>query len=404
MKKLIILFVLTSSALFAQTLMDSLARYHPYNIGNEWIYSFWGEGKYHYSKKIVVGDTIINSKKYFRIERNYSENSTLTVTYERIDTANGVVYQSDYDGERMLDSLLATDGDEFDRPFTRLCDSIRSQNIFTLPTSVRYIELRVVPFPHYYRYAYGFGEIGTIYISEDPIYPRTTSTKSTLVYVKINGKEFGTKAGLIADSLSQYHPMHNGNEWVYKKISNTPPDTTYIRIKKIQDTLIGTKWYSVLKKQDLKTASVQLLNQRFDSATGNFYEGTNFSENVVDSTVTTDSTKLFPVSIQYNVNYLGLTTTQRLFDYGNIDNINYTTYAWGLGKTSSYWYHAMGAYTDEKLVYAMINGKEYGTNPLIITDSLSLYHPLHNGNIWMYQHRTVGSNDITLLTIEVLGD
>lgn len=87
MKKYFFVLYIIPYVLFSQiTPIDSVGdrwpAMYPLSMGNYWVYL---ESKIHYSSQRVVGDTIIDSEKYFIIERTYDDHFAPTHFY-RIDS------------------------------------------------------------------------------------------------------------------------------------------------------------------------------------------------------------------------------------------------------------------------------------------------------------------------------
>lgn len=189
------------------------------------------------------------------------------------------------------------------------------------------------------------------------------------------------------DSLALYHPLLTGNEWLYLKTikySLGGTDTSYIHRKKIGDTLVGGRIISIIWEKNLTTGAVSVFHNRYDSITHNFYAGLFPSENLMDSTACStpgtifNSLKLISVTptVYFNTN----TTVRRIQTTGIIDIYFIWEFTQGFGQTHYEYYHnTVGREEKMNLIYAKINGKEYGNKSVLIKDSLALYHPLHVG-------------------------
>ncbi len=100
---------------------DNVLNFYPLNIGNKWVYDEYTyiEGNTYHDILIreVTTDSILpNGKNYFQLEEYLYSLSNITYSFERIDTANGLVYRfyedpGLNDDEYLIEDLLADVGD-----------------------------------------------------------------------------------------------------------------------------------------------------------------------------------------------------------------------------------------------------------------------------------------------------
>jgi len=170
-----------------------------------------------------------------------------------------------------------------------------------------------------------------------------------------------SSAQSLMDSLALYHPLQIGNKWQYKYFHFVRPAFTekYIWERSvINDTLIGGIKYLIIQDKRLDNLTKWLA--RFDSTNGNYYE----NNRLMDSTVCTSGWYYWGPVISYNTNVFGVSTIGR--------HIRYENYLWGIGlytASSS----TVGNVTEDTLVYAKINGKEYGV--ITTVQEVNLYSP-----------------------------
>lgn len=205
MKTSILIFslVLVQSAI--SQIIDSSFGYYPIQVGDIRQYSYnilISDGTVYNYSEIVTGDTIAqNNKKYFVvIHTNLSDKSSYK-RYLRIDTSTANVYlTSDLSStfESLSDSLRSKSGDQFG--ITR-CTGVTQKTILGYLTTVKSFSTSV-----YYRHELAFG-IGRITDWEDKGFPYA----STLLYAKINNKEYGTPLVVkqTNEIITQYHLEQN---------------------------------------------------------------------------------------------------------------------------------------------------------------------------------------------------
>jgi len=173
----------------------------------------------------------------------------------------------------------------------------------------------------------------------------------------------------IIDSLALYYPLHVGNVWYYEtiRIDNVGIDTFYTKIEINKDTIVNSKSYAIYDIVTLVSGYTRRVLARFDSLTGNYYESyLSFSmEYLKDSTYCTipgsyywGYLSLFPDTVFGIVRPCRNAGTQH-------------SHAWGIG----YYYstaYGSGIYVKNRILYAKIDGIEYGLIPVLVDDKENL--------------------------------
>jgi hypothetical protein len=118
----------TTQSLINNPNLSFYLNFYPLKIGNKWIYTAYGAdylepGIAPYSYEIVksvIGDSVVNGKKYFKIfeSTKYLTGTSAGYTYSktyfhRIDSSNGIVYQigNGYNEEKEIEKLFLAVGD-----------------------------------------------------------------------------------------------------------------------------------------------------------------------------------------------------------------------------------------------------------------------------------------------------
>ncbi len=407
---LCILSFIAVTAAFSQN--DSVTMYHPLHMGNEWIYesvhSSWqypNPAKTTVStlSRIVIGDTIKDDIRYVIIKETNLGTKLTSNFLERYDTLSGTLYRHHSNIGDVLDSVYITTPNQTFNEHRMNFVGLIPDTILSKPTISRVLQANVTGVIQQWIFSHGIGL--TKEINSDVDFFGGSGVTNTITYAKINGKEYGNKAMLYADSLSQYHPLHNGNVWMYKSTLFHHPNPSFISyIKKeiIADTLMFENsrgyYYKKIRSQTIGSSSVSYDYLRFDAATGNFIRRENQKGFIEDSTFTSTPYSsfgnIFPnrrIQKIWQDSVLGMLTTVR-----NIRRINSVAeneqgwnYAYGFG--------LIGEYISElspspitpwktELVYVKINGKEFGIDPQKQQrDSLLQFYPLHVRDTWIYK-------------------
>jgi hypothetical protein len=181
--------------------------YYPLQTGDRWQYKTVSQCSDHtcfdtsaYSVE-AIGDTLLpNGKHYEKLtfEFLYPDRFMLS-SFERIDSSSGCVLRYDTtapDSERQIDSLFAKPGDNFftathlpryeHQSFEAGCRDIVNDTILSVPTQIKeFVEGSLAESG--YTLARGFGICYIVTYWDDG------TTRTTLVYTRISGKEYGTQ-------------------------------------------------------------------------------------------------------------------------------------------------------------------------------------------------------------------
>ena len=204
----------------ASTDSASLA-YYPLHVGDRWIYEVTSSfrGNVGAITVEVVGDTTLsNGLRYYVLTRNGGEVSNLFL--ERIDSLTTVVYHMDTVTSLDLpyDSLAAMPGDTVQvlRPtaFLITCDSMVTDSILGISTTVKYFGSPFVSNNPGYGLAAGLGVVRRWHTVRDPNQPEDGTYSEDLIYARIGGREYGTPVSVeplrsvvpSAFSLGQNYP------------------------------------------------------------------------------------------------------------------------------------------------------------------------------------------------------
>ncbi|MFH2049130.1 MAG: T9SS type A sorting domain-containing protein [bacterium] len=182
------------------------------------------------------------------------------------------------------------------------------------------------------------------------------------------------------DSIYQqleYYPLQIGNYWIYKtnqSVFGVDPKINYYSIEVTGSKLqTNNKEYRIIVKQSFPSGSNSTIYyQRIDTLSGNIYQ-----YNPNDSSTDYESVilKLFtepwgtiicpgyrPAQI-YEVQFLGINTIRQSF-YKELGSMQSQSVSY-IKKFGRDHYGSGGGYSyySEELIYAMINGIDYGTTP-----------------------------------------
>ena len=216
--------LLISSTTHAQ--MDSLYSYYPLQNGNMWQYketyyyvdlgSLVGTDTY-YVTESVSGDTLLNNEKKYKIIQHKIQKTgyvTPSLQFQRIDSLSLQVFCFDTSKiglEYLIDSLRTPVGSSFSGApvswiyFTKVV-SVDSQYYFGIQ-SARRISTGGFPNFGYFIQTLIQGIGMTTRTLESPGEDMTTGDSSvdSLVYAKINGKEYGTLVSVPQQKGTPYH-------------------------------------------------------------------------------------------------------------------------------------------------------------------------------------------------------
>jgi len=379
-RTLALCLALSTATAFAQH--DSASWYHPLHVGNEWLY------KTSYSKtnfpnppilsyyilhRSVVRDTLIDNVVWSVItEKEYGDDITRT-SLERYDTLSSRFYiDSD-----IIDSVVCIQPGILFGSW-KTVQKVYPDTLLSQPTISRHLKWLLTGLSREWVFSYGLGM--TREDKDDGDFVSGSGSRSDIAYAKINGVENGTKNILMADSLSQYHPLQNGNMWIYRNTSYNPPamPTFSYFIREITgDTLIGT----ILFKRIVERNSAGFITgnspEFFDDITGNYIVHNIFGPVIEDSAAANVVESHFG---SYGMRKLASVFTDSLFGSARVHReirmANHVAehergwiYAHGIGLVKHYIKEIEPSpfgIRDEDLLYAWINGVEFGTNPLSV--------------------------------------
>jgi Secretion system C-terminal sorting domain len=190
-------------------------------------------------------------------------------------------------------------------------------------------------------------------------------------------------SALAQDSLAQYHPLQNGNTWIYHEI--TGDNSFYITKVVVGDSVIAGDDFQILRQTNSRDSSVWLTVARYDTSTSCYYVGGPGDDQLEDSTTTftpgaTFGKKPFNTTFLPNRVFEWIDTGIVLQMMTTTRHIAETVYA---QEQETQWAYARGfglvfqIETTEpgsmiqyslSLVYAKIDGIEYGSIPLSVRD------------------------------------
>ncbi len=192
--------------------------------------------------------------------------------------------------------------------------------------------------------------------------------------LEINSDSINILKQMINYEALSYYPLHIGDKWQYKIntshiASDSVQETKIGECEIIGDTIIQSKKYFIRESIGI---DIDIYGNnpkeflRIDSITGLVYNFNLNKENIVDSLFATenDTTNSFYIIKVFYNNILGLRTKSKLYLSSVISGYDY--YSWEISENFGF---SKMSYSDAttltkyeyELVYAKINGKEYGT-------------------------------------------
>jgi hypothetical protein len=170
----------------------------------------------------------------------------------------------------------------------------------------------------------------------------------------------------IVDSALAYFPLGNGDQWEYSYRWAIQSNYTLYTIQVDGDTLMSNgRTYKKIVRRQLPNSPIQYTFTRIDSAIANLYTydpASTGGESLLDSLrlKVGDSSHRYEILFRIDTaSFLGITATTR--DFGGFTGGSYYRVAYGFGliyasevSSSDYPYYTT-------LVYAKIDGHEYGT-------------------------------------------
>jgi hypothetical protein len=358
---------------------DSAAWYHPLQSGNEWIYQK-AYSSWQYPQPIkttmsvlsrkVVDDSILNNIRYVVIEENDHKTNQLTRFLERYDTLSGIFSRLNSNVSDVLDSVYVTTPNKmFSENRMKFINTV-DDTILGIPTNTRTTQENAVGVIVQWKFTHGIGT--TKEIRSDVDFFGGSGVTNTIIYAKINGKEYGTNPKKpLLDSLARYYPLQTGNMWVYNMAGNAN-----FKIKKVLgDSTLNNKAYKVVETSYLPAATTGRRPERVDTAAGKVYGWFGDRELMLDN-------MLIPPNGKFDYRQFDSVTTGTVFNTASsIRHVQellfpmnpHYRYAYGFGEIYSDFtyendippYPAIVRYN---LVFAKIDGKEFGVNPLSIEE------------------------------------
>ncbi|WKZ69487.1 MAG: T9SS type A sorting domain-containing protein [Melioribacteraceae bacterium] len=193
----IILFIITG--IFAQPeSIEEVKKYYPLHIGDYWEYetisnepgladSSW---KFY---KLVIGDTLVNTKKYFIIEQAELNSADKQFSYYRVDSVNANVYRLLGSREELVDSLFAQLNDTL--LYCYYVKSFEEKEIFNERRSSRFVDQFCTSNTAYDGYELTKG-LGLTYSYYNEVFLYSFYEYTYLHYAKIKGVEYGIKTNI----------------------------------------------------------------------------------------------------------------------------------------------------------------------------------------------------------------
>ncbi len=360
---------------------DSLLQYHRFKKGDTWIFrkrvyaSFGILSDSTFLTREALGDTIIGGKRYYGF--SMYNNNTKSISYDFLfyDSVNANVYELGSGKHYIYDSLMCTTFTRSSLGSMFKISSSTSESLFGKQMSSRTIN-EVFGFDIYssYKLVYGVGLAGFGEENNDG-----SGTYNTLIYAKINGKEYGVNPQKqLQDSLLQFYPLQIGNRWIYKI------DTTNLYvIETIQkDTIMNNNeryFLRVKEKKNLLSGALLSLGffyERIDTNTLQLFNFSGVYEMRMDSLLSKKGDTSSFKTIYINSGTENIFGTERVFRTIKIPVLPFETilkYSHGIGitqRTENAYYdeYPYSLYSSSKynIVYAKVNGMEFGLNPLSV--------------------------------------
>lgn len=378
MNSMLPLFLFVPFALsFAQH--DSAAWYHPLHVGNEWLYKeSYSQTQFPGPPLVTVSvilnsvnrDTVIDNAVWSVMQSKNFNTNTVTQWLESYDTASSRFVSNG----AMIDSAHCRQPNVlFGFPEKMFVQKIIPDTVLSVSTASRHLAMSVTGAVRTWKFSHGFGMVWKDE-SDGDIFFGSGRTK-TLVYAKINGIPYGTKNILMADSLSRYHPLHTGNTWIYSVSGWNGADTTinvYMTHTVAGDTMIAFTRYKKIVRLMSNSAEITVRAEQFDDVTGQYLRYNSSHWQLEDSTAANVAGQHFGgrmlSALEPGAMFSVPTLFRTITATDVVDQQRIATYAYGFGLVEEIIVQdpAPEPMFRAQLVYAKINGTEYGTAPLSV--------------------------------------
>ncbi len=194
------------------------------------------------------------------------------------------------------------------------------------------------------------------------------------------------------DSAAWYHPLHVGNEWIYKTTYSqtnfpNPPVSSVDFLHRIieRDTVIDNAVWAIIRYDYIKAGESGSTRERYDTLSSRFFIGSDFIDSVRCILPSVQFGSPMPVTVQsvYADTIVSIPTVSRHLKMWVTGAQREWIFSYGLGMTSMISGDGdifFGSGSQSSLAYAKINGVEYGTEPLTVNDESNVipkYFALH---------------------------
>ncbi|MBN1971536.1 MAG: T9SS type A sorting domain-containing protein [Candidatus Delongbacteria bacterium] len=348
----------SNSFLDPQITLDEALKYYPLNTGDVRRYvsiSRHIDNTTATKEEIVIGEPVVMSNgKAYRSFGNY---------FERVDGSTGVVYRynEDLGVEEQLDSLLATTGDsfksirldEYSDQFA-LCYGYNQDSFSIFDFETRTYGRKYIPTNGSVIYHELTKNIGLTSTVENELFGSMYSNEHYLIYANINGVEYTP-----IENLTDYYKYNVGNSWIYDKYNYANTKIGTMEICVVEDSIATDDIYKKLKTIE-RDLNGNLLTSAIDYVRYDEEYSLVGDDCIVGGTVMSD--------------YLNIEARKRI---RSIPNVSYTENYKGIGLGI---YKNLENNTEYKLVYALIDGTEYGSTSVdeSVVSSFQLYQNYPN--------------------------
>jgi hypothetical protein len=373
------ILLIISNHSFAQASSD--LNFYPLHVGDTWLYVVEEKplGKLdvtHRSIEVtIVGKETIDEKQYYLL----SDGEIDCYRRIRIDSTEATIWEYKDGIDCLIDSLSMQDENAY---FSNDCHGSVwfkgdiSKIIFNDTKQVKKFHFTPPTLCQYciqkdYEYAYGIGKISSHSIYPAPYGFEAGYKKDSLVYTKIDGVEYGTNPNL------NFYPLHVGDFWIYNVKFDSDfdnQDSTYFAKTSVLglDTIDSKVYYKI------EDAFGERNLIRIDSLNATIWQYSNGNEILLDSLSCSKGdiwgeSNNFECLNDSTINFFG--EQRRIKEIRNQIIVSSGwgtkefTFAANLGLIyfNRYEIDVVGATRSAELVYAKINGSEFG-NPNYLND------------------------------------